>query len=179
MVVEIYRRSLPEQASEPSAGGRYLDVEELLACSHSIPGPEFQALVGSSRGLRGLLNQIDVVAATDSTVLVEGETGTGKELIARAIHARSSRRDRAFVKLNCAAIPASLLESELFGHEKGAFTGAVTQTIGRFEAAHGGTLFLDEIGDMPLELRPRYCAFCRSTNSSAWAAHTPAVWMSE
>jgi formate hydrogenlyase transcriptional activator len=156
MVVEIYRRSLPEQASlEPPAGGGYLDVEELLARRHNIAGYEFQALVGSSRGLRGVLNQIDLVAATDSTVLVEGETGTGKELIARAIHARSSRRDRAFVKLNCAAIPAALLESELFGHEKGAFTGAVTQAIGRFEAAHGGTLFLDEIGDMPLELQSK------------------------
>jgi len=155
MVVEIYRRSLPEQASEPSAGGRYLDVEELLARRHNIAGYEFQALVGYSRGLRGVLNQIDLVAATDSTVLVEGETGTGKELIARAIHARSSRSDRAFVKLNCAAIPAALLESELFGHEKGAFTGAVTQAIGRFEAAQGGTLFLDEIGDMPLELQSK------------------------
>jgi len=153
--VNIYPRSLPEQGSEPSVGGRYLDVEELLARRHSIAGCYFQALVGSSRGLRGVLNQIDLVAATDSTVLVEGETGTGKELIARAIHARSSRSDRAFVKLNCAAIPAALLESELFGHEKGAFTGAVTRAIGRFEAAHGGTLFLDEIGDMPLELQSK------------------------
>ena len=147
MVVEIYQRSLPEQASlEHSAGGRYLDVEELLARRHNIAGYEFQALVGYSRGLRGVLNQIDLVAATDSTVLVEGETGTGKELIARAIHARSSRSDRAFVKLNCAAIPAALLESELFGHEKGAFTGAVTQAICRFEAAHGGTVFLQRLG---------------------------------
>jgi len=156
MVVEIYRRSLPEQAGlEHSAGGGYLDVEELLARRHNIAGYEFQALVGYSRGLRGVLNQIDLVAATDSTVLIEGETGTGKELIARAIHARSSRSDRAFVKLNCAAIPAALLENELFGHEKGAFTGAVMRAIGRFEAAHGGTLFLDEIGDMPLELQSK------------------------
>ena len=156
MVVEIYRESLPKQASlEHSAGGRYHDVEQLLARRHTITGHEFQGLVGSSRGLRGVLNQIDLVAATDSTVLVEGETGTGKELIARAIHARSSRSDRAFVTLNCAAIPAALLESELFGHEKGAFTDAVTQAIGRFEAAHGGTLFLDEIGDMPLELQSK------------------------
>jgi formate hydrogenlyase transcriptional activator len=156
MVVEIYRESLPEQVSlEHSASGQYIDVEQLLARRHTITGHEFQGLVGSSRGLRGVLNQIDLVAATDSTVLVEGETGTGKELIARAIHARSSRSDRAFVTLNCAAIPAALLESELFGHEKGAFTDAVTPAIGRFEAAHGGTLFLDEIGDMPLELQSK------------------------
>jgi len=142
MVVEIYRRPLPEQASEPSLGGRYLDIGELLARSCNVARYEFQALVGSSRSLCGVLNQIDLVAATNATVLIEGETGTGKELIARAIHGRSSRSDRAFVKLNCAAIPAALLESELFGHEKGAFTGAATQTIGRFEAAHGGTLVL-------------------------------------
>jgi formate hydrogenlyase transcriptional activator len=115
----------------------------------------FEGMVGSSTGLQGVLDQIRTVAPTDSTVLIEGETGTGKELIARAIHTNSRRRDRPFVKLNCAAIPLGLLESELFGHEKGAFTGAVTQRIGRFEAANGGTLFLDEIGDIPLELQAK------------------------
>jgi formate hydrogenlyase transcriptional activator len=101
------------------------------------------------------LELVRTVAPTDSAVLIEGETGTGKEVIASAIHACSKRRDRAFIKLNCTAIPVGLLESELFGHEKGAFTGAVAQKIGRFEAAHGGTLFLDEIGDLPLELQPK------------------------
>ena len=105
--------------------------------------------------LREVLKKVETVASTDSTVLVCGETGTGKELIARALHELSSRRDRTFVKLNCAAIPMGLLESELFGHEKGAFTGAISQKIGRFELAHEGTLFLDEVGDIPPELQPK------------------------
>ncbi len=111
----------------------------------------FEAIVGSSDALREVLDQVRTVAPIDSTVLIEGETGTGKELIASAIHANSRRRDRPFVRLNCAAIPVGLLESELFGHERGAFTGAVTQRMGRFEAANGGTLFLDEVGEIPLE----------------------------
>ena len=115
----------------------------------------FQGIVGTSAALQGVLDQIRTVAPTDATILIEGETGTGKELIAQAIHTNSQRRDRPFVKLNCAAIPLGLLESELFGHEKGAFTGAVAQKIGRFEAANGGTLFLDEIGDIPLELQAK------------------------
>jgi formate hydrogenlyase transcriptional activator len=115
----------------------------------------FEGIVGSSSALRSVLDQIRIVAPTDSTVLIEGETGTGKELIAQAIHNNSRRRDRPFVKLNCAAIPLGLLESELFGHERGAFTGAVAQKPGRFEAADGGTLFLDEIGDIPLELQAK------------------------
>ncbi|HTP28670.1 MAG TPA: sigma 54-interacting transcriptional regulator [Anaeromyxobacteraceae bacterium] len=112
-------------------------------------------IVGESAALEEILGQVKIVAPTDSTVLIQGETGTGKELIARAIHALSSRRDRPFVKLNCAAIPSGLLESELFGHEKGAFTGAFMRKAGRFEIADKGTLFLDEIGDIPIDLQPK------------------------
>src|SRR6202140_5313359 len=115
----------------------------------------FKDIIGSSRGLREVLDLVRAVAPTDSTALIEGETGTGKELVARAIHEHSPRRDRRFVKLNCAAIPLGLLESELFGHERGAFTGAVARKVGRFEVADRGTLFLDEIGDIPLELQPK------------------------
>src|SRR5580704_9117634 len=112
-------------------------------------------LIGSSPKFRALLTTVDRVASVDSAVLIQGETGTGKEVIARAIHEASSRRRNRFVALNCAAIPSALLESELFGYEKGAFTGAANQTIGRFQVADRGTLFLDEIGDLPLELQPK------------------------
>src|SRR5271154_5736721 len=112
-------------------------------------------LIGSSPKFRVVLNEIKMVAPVDSAVLVRGETGTGKEVIAQAIHDASPRRQNRFVALNCAAIPSALLESELFGHERGAFTGAVTQTMGRFQMANRGTLFLDEIGDLPLELQPK------------------------
>src|SRR6202044_2472162 len=111
----------------------------------------FEDIVGNSEALRRVLAEIETVAPTDSTVLIYGDTGTGKELIARAVHNLSSRRSGAFVKLNCAAIPTGLLESELFGHERGAFTGAISQRIGRFELANRSTIFLDEIGDIPLE----------------------------
>ena len=115
----------------------------------------FAGIIGRSNALRSVLREIRMVAPTDSTVLIYGETGTGKELIARAIHELSPRRKNAFVKLNCAAIPTGLLESELFGHERGAFTGAIGQRIGRFEVANHGTAFLDEIGEVPLELQPK------------------------
>jgi len=121
-------------------------------------GPDahpFAAILGQSDVLQTVLTHLELVAPTDATVLLQGETGTGKELLARAVHTRSARHARPFITLNCAAIPTGLLESELFGHEKGAFTGAMTQRIGRFELANGGTLFLDEIGDLPLELQPK------------------------
>jgi formate hydrogenlyase transcriptional activator len=121
------------------------------ACS----GRRFEQLIGSSSALEAVLEQVERVAPTNSTVLIQGETGTGKELIARAIHNISSRCGRSFIKMNCAAIPLDLLESELFGHERGAFTGALAQRIGRFELADKGTLFLDEVGDIPLTLQPK------------------------
>ena len=128
---------------------------EMYAEDQSNPIAGFSGIVGQSSALREVLQQVEMVAGTDSTVLLLGETGTGKELIARAIHDRSGRKSRPLVRVNCAAIPDGLLESELFGHERGAFTGAITQKIGRFEFADQGTLFLDEIGDIPLELQPK------------------------
>jgi formate hydrogenlyase transcriptional activator len=116
---------------------------------------DFEGIVGQSSALRHVLNMVETVAPSDSTVLLLGETGTGKELIARAIHERSRRKERTFVKLNCAAIPTGLLESELFGHERGAFTGAIAAKTGRLELADQGTLFLDEVGDIPIEIQPK------------------------
>jgi formate hydrogenlyase transcriptional activator len=116
---------------------------------------QFEEIIGQSKTLKVILKQIETVAPTDSSVLILGETGTGKELVARAIHALSGRRQGTFVKLNCAAIPTGLLESEMFGHEKGAFTGAIAQRIGRFELAHRGTVFLDEVGEIPLDLQTK------------------------
>src|SRR5580693_3112643 len=136
-------------------GGHYVELSSL---SNPKPGPggsEFEKIIGAGRGMSGVLDQVRMVAATGCTVLVQGETGTGKEVIAQAIHDASPRRQQRFVAVNCAAIPAALLESELFGHDRGAFTGAVTQRLGRFQAADRGTLFLDEIGDLPLELQPK------------------------
>src|SRR5258708_4973196 len=114
-----------------------------------------QGIIGSSTALKHVLDQVMIVAPTDATVMIEGETGTGKELLARAIHELSPRHERNYVTFNCAAIPFGLLESELFGHEKGAFTGAIARRMGRFEVADNGTLFLDEIGDIPLELQAK------------------------
>jgi DNA-binding NtrC family response regulator len=136
-------------------------IQQGLGRAQHAPRPkanhagQFADIIGASSSLKSVLSQVEVVGPTESTVLLLGETGTGKELIARAVLNTSARGDRPFVKLNCAAIPSGLLESELFGHEKGAFTGAVAQKIGRFELAHGGTLFLDEVGDIPLELQPK------------------------
>jgi PAS domain S-box-containing protein len=142
------KREAQEALQRSEQEKRYL--EEELITTH-----QFQEIIGESAELKRVLKQVETVAATDATVLVLGETGTGKELIARAIHELSPRREAAFVKLNCSAIPSGLLESELFGHERGAFTGAVAQKMGRLELAHQGTLFLDEIGDLPLELQPK------------------------
>jgi formate hydrogenlyase transcriptional activator len=131
-------------------------AQEKLYLEEEIRGEmDFEGIVGQSSALRHVLNLVETVAPSDSTVLLLGETGTGKELIARAIHERSRRKDRTFVKLNCAAIPTGLLESELFGHERGAFTGAIAQKIGRLELADQGSLFLDEVGDIPVEIQPK------------------------
>src|ERR1700694_1806104 len=146
------------------AGRDYREIAELkdklaqekLYLEEEIRGEmDFEGIVGQSSALKHALQRVETVAPSDSTVLLLGETGTGKELIARAIHDRSRRKDRTLIKLNCAAIPTGLLESELFGHERGAFTGAVTQKVGRLELADQGSLFLDEVGDIPLELQPK------------------------
>jgi formate hydrogenlyase transcriptional activator len=137
---------------------RSFEFYELMSVSqpeHLSPAARFPEITGCSPALLNVLEQVEIVAPTSATVLLAGETGTGKELVARAIHRLSASKSQPFVKVNCAAIPAGLLESELFGHERGAFTGAVSRKIGRFEAANQGTLFLDEIGDVPLELQPK------------------------
>jgi formate hydrogenlyase transcriptional activator len=143
----VYRenKKLTEKLSKEK-----LYLEEEVRSAHN-----FDELVGESPALQRVLRELHTVAPSDATVLILGETGTGKELIARAIHRLSSRKDKPFIKLNCAAIPTGLLESELFGHEKGAFTGAISQKIGRLELADEGTLFLDEVGEIPLELQPK------------------------
>jgi formate hydrogenlyase transcriptional activator len=139
------------QALRPGSELAGVDVVDQLTPSDD----GFEGIIGQSPALRRVLQMVEHVAPGDSTVLLLGETGTGKELIARAIHNRSSRRNQSFAKVNCAAIPSGLLESELFGHERGAFTGAITQKVGRLELADRGSLFLDEIGDIPLELQPK------------------------
>ena len=144
-----------ETISEPTTAMPARTNNELRLEEEMASGADFEGIVGRSPALRQVLRLVQTVATSDSTVLLMGETGTGKELIARAIHDHSRRKERALVKLNCAAIPSGLLESELFGHERGAFTGAITQKTGRLELADQGTLFLDEIGDIPLELQPK------------------------
>jgi formate hydrogenlyase transcriptional activator len=141
------------QPPRPSWGE--LEDQQLFLESEISSQDSFEDIVGKSAALRKVLDQVAIVAPTGSTVLLHGETGTGKELLARAIHNLSPRRERSFVRLNCAAIPSGLVESELFGHEKGAFTGALMQKSGRFELADRGTLFLDEIGDISLDLQPK------------------------
>ena len=149
--LDVNDGSFANVASSTVSTNKKLEFEETVR----RPQAGFAGVVGRSAALREVLQLVDMVAATDSTTLLLGETGTGKELIARAIHDRSHREGRPFVKLNCAAIPTGLLESEMFGHERGAFTGAITQKIGRVELADQGSLFLDEIGDIPLELQPK------------------------
>src|SRR5579863_2093771 len=146
VIRDLTQKKLDEEALRRAALERQY-LEEELQTEY-----RFEEIVGESRPLKKVLKQVETVACEGATVLILGETGTGKELIARAIHELSPRRERTFVKLNCSAIPTGLLESELFGHEKGAFTGAISQKIGRLELAHQGTLFLDEIGDLPLDL---------------------------
>src|SRR5438132_6090981 len=143
-----YRARIPRRFSVGA-------LQQFESGNQDWKGRRFEQIIGNSPALESVLEQVERVAPTDSTVLIQGETGTGKELIAHAIHNISSRCGRSFVRLNCAAIPLDLLESELFGHEKGAFTGAIAQKIGRFELADKGTLFLDEVGDIPPALQPK------------------------
>ena len=164
--VYSYPSSLPatwsgESRAKEGAPSEIVRLDEVVPESDASPAIEesipraFEGMIGASEALKSVLAHVQTVAPTDSTVLLEGETGTGKELISQAIHTLSQRKARNFVKVNCAAIPLGLLESELFGHERGAFTGAITRKVGRFELADKGTLFLDEVGDIPLELQAK------------------------
>lgn len=146
---------MPAKGTGREPGGFVASLEVFKSGERDSGDPRFQQIIGKSHALEVVLEKVERVAPTNSTVLIEGETGTGKELIARAIHNLSERCGRPLIKLNCAAIPLDLLESELFGHEKGAFTGAIAQKIGRFEMADKGTLFLDEVGDIPPTLQPK------------------------
>src|SRR6267154_2166297 len=152
---QLWRIESDKQERTRTPGGS-VGAFERFGCGNEVSDERrFEQIIGGSPALETVLDQVERVAPTDSTVLIQGETGTGKELIAHAIHNLSSRCGRPFVRLNCAAIPLDLLESELFGHEKGAFTGAIAQKIGRFELADKGTLFLDEVGDIPPALQPK------------------------
>jgi formate hydrogenlyase transcriptional activator len=154
-ISEPIGNGLALEPPEPGHGREDQENKRALYLDKIRAERNFGAIVGESRALKTALQMVSIVAPTDSSVMILGETGTGKELIARAIHNLSTRRDRGFIKLNCAAIPLGLLESELFGHEKGAFTGAIAQKTGRFQLANKGTLFLDEVGDIPLELQAK------------------------
>lgn len=167
MFVDITEKVLLErEQSRLKAENQYLQDE--LRSVHN-----FQEIIGQSDAIRSVLDDVRRVAATDSSVLIRGETGTGKELIARAIHSASRRRDKPLIKINCAALPSGLVESELFGHEKGAFTGALTRRIGRFELAHGGTIFLDEIGEMPLDVQAKLLRVLQEREFDRVGGHTP------
>ena len=145
-----------QQSQERTLAAKLPDEQKTFRLGEPLRREDqFEGIIGGSQSLREVFAQLKIVAPTDSTVLLLGETGTGKELVAQALHKRSARRDRPFVRVNCAAIPSGLLESELFGHERGAFSGAINRKIGRFELANGGTIFLDEIGDIPAELQPK------------------------
>ena len=148
-------RGVGRHAAQPIEVKRMMATMPKRILTFPTAALETEQIVGANRGLRPVMDALRLVAPADATVLIHGETGTGKELIARAIHEHSQRRQAPYVKVNCAAIPAGLLESELFGHERGAFTGALMQTTGRFQMADRGTLFLDEVGDLPLELQPK------------------------
>ena len=149
VIVDITDRVLAEQ-EKARLQQQNLYLQEEIKGVHN-----FEEIIGQSPGLTAVLENVRRVAATDSTVLITGETGTGKELIARAIHSNSRRKDKPLIKINCAALPAGLVESELFGHEKGAFTGAIARRVGRFELAQGGTIFLDEIGELPADAQAK------------------------
>jgi PAS domain S-box-containing protein len=167
MFVDITEKVLLEQEqARLKEQNRYLREE--IKSVHN-----FEEIVGRSQGLLGVLGNVERVAATDATVLITGETGTGKELVARAIHSASKRHDKPLIKLNCAALPTGLVESELFGHEKGAFSGAIARRIGRFELAHGGTIFLDEIGDMPLEVQVKLLRVLQEKEFERVGGNTP------
>ena len=159
MTVRAVKAGAATVLTKPVDDEELLDtIQQCLTCfiADEVPtGQNIGSMIGESPEFQRVLSDIQIVAPTDAAVLIHGETGTGKELVARAIHDLSDRRKKPFVKVNCAAIPATLLESELFGHERGAYTGAVNQSLGRFELAHQGTLFLDEIGEIPLELQPK------------------------
>ena len=158
LTLELQRAEVRAERSRADESHRQKDqlhAENVYLREELANEQGWDQIVGLSEGLRAVLRLVEQVAPTPTCVLIEGETGTGKELVARAIHRRSARRDQSFVKLNCAAVPMGLLESELFGHERGAFTGAVAQRVGRFEIAHEGTLFLDEVGEIPLELQAK------------------------